>query len=121
MNTLRPFIYSAALLPDERILAKVNMRDDARALDKFIVIEKGDELYDEGLTNAVSYALLLDNGALEIKARFVDSDSPAGLDRSTRKKAQFGKGSHVYDRLGAVAGPFQTGKQVWLDLPKGAK
>ena len=115
--TARPFIYSAAILPDERLLAKVNMRDEARALDKFMTIEKDDELYDEALSNAVSYAQLMDDGNLEVKARFVAFDSPAALDSSTRKKVQYAQDSLIFKRLTAIAGPFQAGKQVWLDMP----
>jgi hypothetical protein len=112
------FLFTAALLPDGRILAKVNMRDQARAKDSFVVVSEPDEIYDEALTYAVSYVTLLADGTMEVKARVVDDDNPAQLEAASRRKLQLAPDSIVHKRLNKVVGPLQVGKQVWLDLPK---
>jgi len=115
------FFYTGALLPDGRILAKANMRDAARARDQFIVVAETDELYDEALTHAVSYVTLLPDGKMEVKARVVEDENPAGLESASRTKLQLTQDSALFQRLNKVVGPLETGKQVWLDLPKDAR
>lgn len=118
MTQMRPFLYAAALLPDGRILTKLNMRDPARALDSYRVVTAGDELYDEALSHAVSYAKLLADGNIEIKANVVADDLPARLDSSLRRKMQLAPETELYHRIRALAGELEVGKQIWFDLPK---
>jgi len=118
MTDLRPFLYAAALLPDGRILAKLNMRDPARALDKFVVLNDGDEMYDEAFSHAVSYAKLLPNGVIELKARVVEDDLPSRLDSASRAKMQLSQDSTLSKKVHAIVGSMEVNKQVWFDEPK---
>lgn len=116
MTEPKPFVLTAALLPDHKVLTKVNTRDAAKAIDKIIVVEEDDELYEEALTHAVSYVMLLDDGQIEVKARMVET--AASVDASTRKKFTVEKNNDLYKRLEQIAGPLTKGKQVWLDVPR---
>ena len=120
MTQASRFLYTGALLPDGRILTKMNMRDAARARDSFLVVSEGDELYDEALTHAVSYVTLLSAGIMEVKVRVVEDENPARLESASRRKLQLTQDSALYKRLQKIVGPLEVGKQVWLDLPKEA-
>jgi len=45
-------------------------------------LQKRNELYDEALTHAVSYVTLLPTAKMEVKARVVEDENPAGLEIS---------------------------------------
>lgn len=119
MSTSSIFLYTGALLPDGRILVKANMRDAAKARDQFMVVSQSDDLYEEALTQAVSYVTLLEDGKLEVKVRVVEDDNPAGLESASRSKIQLTQDSPIFKLLVKIAGPLTVGKQVWLDLPRG--
>ncbi len=121
MSPSNIFLYTGALLPDGRILVKANMRDAAKASDRFMVIAESDELFDEALTHAVSYVTLLANDKMEVKVRVVTDENPAGLESASRTKIQLTQDSALFQRLTKIAGPLEKGKQVWLDLPRNIK
>jgi len=117
MTAQRPFVLTSALLPDHRILTKVNTRDAAKANDKIMVLNQVDDLYDEALSHAISYVQLLDDGQIEIKTRFIETET-GSPDASTRVKILIPSTSSLYERLGKIAGPLVPGKQTWLDFPQ---